>query len=98
MLACLEPCREPPFATIGPPLFERLAQITTVVAVLQDWDDAREDFLRRVLALGTAIRVVIVHEGSTGKPWAAADLGEMEVMTPERVERAVGAGPEALRA
>jgi uncharacterized protein (DUF58 family) len=98
VLACLEPCPEIPFSTIGPALFERLSQITTVVAVLQDWDDAREDFLRRVLSLGTAIRVVIVHEGSTSKPWAAADLGEMEVMTPERVERAVGAGPEALRA
>ena len=34
VLACLEPCPEPPFRSIGPLLFEKLGQITTVVAVL----------------------------------------------------------------
>jgi uncharacterized protein (DUF58 family) len=108
VLACLEPCPDPPFKTIGPVLFEKLSQITTVVAVLQDWDDAREEFLREVKALGTAVRVVIVHEGATAKPWdGAEDLGEVGVMSPSDVERALQAGgpssppasaPEAARA
>jgi len=95
VLACLEPCPDPPFATIGPVLFEKLGQITTVVAVLQDWDDAREGFLRQVKALGTAVRVVIVHEGPTAKPWAGAeDLGEVGLMSPSDVEQALAAsGP-----
>ncbi len=38
VLACLEPCPQPPFQTIGPYLSEKLAQTTTVVAVLLDWD------------------------------------------------------------
>jgi uncharacterized protein (DUF58 family) len=99
VLACLEACPDPPFQTIGPALFEKLGQITTVVAVLQDWDDAREDFLRQVKALGTAVRVVIVHEGPTAKPWAGAEeLGEVSLMSVADVERALAASGPPPRA
>lgn len=93
VLACLEPCAQPPFQTVGPYLFEKLAQITTVVAVLLDWDAPREAFLRRVRALGAAVRVLIVHEGNTAEPWqqVGEDLGELSLMTPQEVERALGA-------
>ncbi len=94
VLACLEPCPDPPFRTIGPALFEKLARITTVVAVLQDWDEAREGFLRQVKDLGTAVRVIIVHEGPTARDGAAAaaDLGVISRMTPADVERALAGG------
>jgi hypothetical protein len=91
VLSCLEPCREPPFASIGPPLFEKLAQITTVVAVLQDWDAPRRDFLRGLRAQGAAVRAVVVRDGATSLPWegAAAELLDVERMTPADVERAL---------
>ena len=91
VLACIEPSPEAPFQTISPPLFERLAQVTTVVAVVLDWDEARESFLRRVRALGTAVRVVIVREGATSLKWegASAELGPVELMTPATVDHAV---------
>ncbi len=94
VLACLEPCPDPPFQGIGPPLFEKLAQITTVVAVLLDWDAAREDFLRRVKALGTAVRVLVVHEGPTRQPWqnVGEELGEVSLMTPADIERLIARG------
>jgi uncharacterized protein (DUF58 family) len=89
VLACLEPCYEPPFQAIGPHLFEKLSQITTVVAVLLDWDRAREDFLRRVKALGTAVRAIVVREGPTAQPWQhlGEELGELSQMTPADIER-----------
>ncbi|MBI3932009.1 MAG: DUF58 domain-containing protein [Acidobacteria bacterium] len=95
VLACLEPCHDPPFATIGPTLFERLAQITSVVAVLQDWDPPRREFLRRVRVQGAAVRAVIVRDGATTLPWQAEaeEIGEVSVMTPGDVERALAAGP-----
>ena len=91
VLACLEPCYDPPFATIGPPLFERLAQLTTVVAVLQDWDPVREAFLRRVRTSGAAVRGLIVHEGPTTTDWRAAadDLGDVQAIAPAQVEAAI---------
>jgi uncharacterized protein (DUF58 family) len=91
VLACLEPCHEPPFATIGPPLFERLSQLTTVVAVLQDWDPVRQQFLQRLTTSGVAVRAIIVRDGPTTAPWqgAAAGLAEMEAMSPDQVEAAI---------
>ena len=93
VLVCLGPCHDPPFATIGPNLFEKLSQITTVVAVLQDWDTPREDFLKRVHALGTAVRAIIVHDGSTQKTWeqASENLGEVSVLSTADVERLLAA-------
>ena len=93
VLACLEPCYEPPFQTIGPALFDRLAQLTTVVAVLQDWDPVREAFLRRVRGSGAAVRALIVHDGATTADWTTAgdDLGEIEALSPAEVESALAA-------
>ena len=88
VLACLEPCYDEPFAAIGPHLFEKLAHITTVVAVLQDWDEPRRQFLRRVKENGAAVRALIVHDGPTRDPWqnAAADLGEISQFTTADIE------------
>jgi uncharacterized protein (DUF58 family) len=93
VLACLEPCHDPPFETLAPSLFDKLAQITTLVAVLQDWDAPRAAFLRRVHALGTAVRAVIVRDGPTALPWEAArdELGDVSLMSPTDVERACSA-------
>ena len=93
VLACLGPCHDPPFATIGLNLFEKLSQITTVVAVLQDWDTPRENFLKRVNALGTAVRAIIVHEGPTQKAWDHVDEnpGEVSVLSTADVERLLAA-------
>jgi uncharacterized protein (DUF58 family) len=93
VLACLGPCHDPPFATIGPNLFEKLSQITSVVAVLQDWDTPREDFLKRVQALGTAVRAIIVHDGPTQKAWEHVDesLGVVSVLSTADVEHLLAA-------
>jgi uncharacterized protein (DUF58 family) len=93
VLACLEPSPAPPFESIGPALFERLERLTTLVAVMLEWDDAREAFLRRVRAMGVAVRVLLVHEGETRKPWASisSDLGEIARFTPAQVEARLAA-------
>jgi uncharacterized protein (DUF58 family) len=97
VLACLEPSPARPFETITPHLFEKLSQISTVVAVLQDWDAPRAAFLRRVRALGTAVRAVVVHSGATSEPWQAVgeELGQVSQFTPEDVEALLQADPPA---
>src|SRR4030095_5715393 len=64
-LACLEPCHEPPFDVLAPRLVERLSRLTTVVAVVLDWDEGREAFLGRLRDLGVALRIFVVHDGPT---------------------------------
>jgi uncharacterized protein (DUF58 family) len=94
VLACLAPCHEAPFERIGPHLFDKLAQLTTVVAVLLDWDEPREEFLARVKSLGTEVQAIIVHPGKTTRDWhaAASGLGAISCLTPDDVERRLVAG------
>jgi uncharacterized protein (DUF58 family) len=91
VLACLEPCYAPPFQDVGPALFEKLRGITSVVAVVQDWDEARESFLRRVRSFGVDLRILLVRETATEKSWTAAaeELGEITWMRPADVQRAL---------
>jgi hypothetical protein len=92
----LEPCHEPPFEVVGPVLFEKLSQITSVVAVLQDWDKSREEFLRRVKMAGVELRVIVVKDGTTTEPLhtVGEDLGQLTVMSPAEVEEAIVASEQ----
>ena len=93
VLACLEPCHDPPFARIGPHLFDKLAQLTTVVAVLQDWDEPRQEFLRQVRSQGTSVRAFVVRDGRTAEPLPTDDeLGEVSQLAPSRVGQTIAAG------
>ena len=88
VLACLEPSPAAPFESIGPALFERLERLTTVVVVMLEWDDAREVFVRQLRALGVAVRVFLVHEGTTRRPWTGIppDLADVALLTPGDVQ------------
>jgi len=93
VLACLDPCDDPPFSRIGPHLFEKLSQLTTVVTVLQDWDDERERFLAQVSQLGTSVRGIVVRDGPTTKPLPVdGEFGEITVMAPSDIRETLEAG------
>jgi uncharacterized protein (DUF58 family) len=97
VLAGLEPCHDPPFAALSAPLLERLSRLTTVVAVVLDWDEPRERFLRHVRRLGVAVRVYLVRSGSTPPPEtssAVSELGPLTRVTPAEVERRVADAEE----
>jgi uncharacterized protein (DUF58 family) len=97
VLACLEPSSAPPFESIGPALVERLERLTTVVAVMLEWDAAREAFLRQVRAMGVATRVILVHEGATQQRWSEAsnEFGEILRLSPGEVAARLAAEESA---
>ena len=63
ILACVGESETEPFAVVEPQLMENLAQITTVICVLLDWNPPRRDFVRKLLSSGSATKVVIVRDG-----------------------------------
>jgi uncharacterized protein (DUF58 family) len=99
VLACLEPSYDPPFSRVGPLLFDKLAQLSTVVVVLQDWDEERERFLARIAALGTTVRGFVVREGPPTRPVPAQiSLGEISVLPTSEIQRVLDAdGTMSLR-
>lgn len=88
VLACLEPSAARPFESLAPAIHERLERLTTVVAVMLDWDAPREAFVRQVRAMGAAVRVIVVHEGATRLAWSDVppDLASVTLMTPAQVK------------
>ncbi len=92
-LACLEPSHEPAFEGVEPWVMDRLARLTTIVAVVLDWDEARETFLRGIRDQGVAVKIFVVRGRPTRRPLGAADdsLGSITVMTPEEVESRIAA-------
>lgn len=93
VLACLEASAAAPFETVAPALHERLEGLTSVVAVMLDWDDAREAFVRRVHSMGAAVRVILVHEGATRKAWSDVppELAAVSLLTPAQVRERLAA-------
>jgi uncharacterized protein (DUF58 family) len=93
VLACLDPCHDTPFETIGPSLFDKLASTTSLAAVLLDWDETRLEFLRRVKTLGVAVWAIIVRDSPTTLPWepAAGDLDRVEQIGTAEIEAALRA-------
>lgn len=75
ILACVEENHGEPFGAMEPHLMENLAQITTVICVLLDWNRPRREFVRKILASGSAVKVIFVRDHAcTENPGADADL------------------------
>lgn len=87
VLACLEPCREPPFQRIAPVLLENMVNTTTAVLVLLDWDEAREGLVRVLKDHGPAIKTILVRSRPpTLDPSAAEELlGPVTRLAPEDI-------------
>lgn len=62
ILACVEPCTEPPFEKLEPVLLDGLENVTTTVLILLAWDDARLRLLRSIRERGCALKVIFVGD------------------------------------
>jgi len=87
ILACVDECRSNPFETITPAITGELANITSVICVLLDWDRERAGFVRAAVEAGSAAKVIIVRDGPTTEPLAPAEdwAGPITLLTPEDV-------------
>ena len=87
VLACLEPCREPPFQRIAPVLLDNMVNTTTAILVLLDWDENREGLARVVRDHGPAIKTLMVRsQAPTLDPSGAEELlGPVTMLSPEDV-------------
>ncbi|HYS17568.1 MAG TPA: DUF58 domain-containing protein [Candidatus Binatia bacterium] len=64
VLACVGPCRDKAFRTLHHAVIERHDSLSGCVCVLLGWDDARQELVRHLEALGTPTRVFVVAEGA----------------------------------
>ena len=62
ILACVEPCSEPPFEKLEPVLLDGLENVTTAVVILLAWDESRIRLLRAIRERGCALKVLFVGD------------------------------------
>ncbi|HLK59178.1 MAG TPA: DUF58 domain-containing protein [Chthonomonadaceae bacterium] len=90
ILACVESNPEEPFAVLEPELMESLAQITTVVCVFLDWNEARRDFVQKLRREGAGLKVILVRDAPCTLPPEDADLpDEIVVLSKEAFEAGI---------
>jgi len=63
VLACVGPCRDKPFRSLHHAVIDRVDLLSGCVCVLLGWDDARQELVRHLEALGTPTRVFVVGQG-----------------------------------
>jgi uncharacterized protein (DUF58 family) len=87
ILACVEACRRNPFDTIAPAFAEALQNVSTVIGVFLDWDDARERFMRAAVEAGSGTKLVLVRPGAPTREVGPAEAwtGPVTQLAPEAV-------------
>jgi len=82
ILACVEGNPDEPFETLEPEIIETLAQITSVVCILLDWNERRQLFIRQLMTYGTGLKVIVVRDSPCTLDPHEADLpGGVVVVT-----------------
>lgn len=98
ILACVEPCYDPPFEKVEPVLLDSLESITTTIVILLDWCPARSRLVQAIRDRGTGVKVILVrNDDSPPKSGdAAKDAAEIEglvgpfvTLTSEQLQRGV---------
>ena len=62
LLACVEPSPEEPLSQIAPKLIEELNRMTTVICILLDWDEPRQQFVEDLRSQGVGVKVIWVSD------------------------------------
>ena len=88
ILACVDACRTNPFEKVTPALTDELANISTVIAVFLDWDEARADLVRGAVESGCSVKVLIVRGEDTTEPYTDLEgvRGVMQ-LAPEDIQK-----------
>lgn len=85
ILACLEACRENPFTTVAPALADELANISTVICVLLDWDEARMQLVRAAQEAGCSVKILLVRDAPPTIPIDCSDVVDFATYTTAQV-------------
>lgn len=88
ILACVEATSHEPFIDLAPEVDESLAQITTIICLLLDWNEARREFVARIAQDGAAVKVIIIRDAPpTLDPGGDMEWGPIPVIGRADFER-----------
>ncbi|MEX2353949.1 MAG: hypothetical protein WD709_07145, partial [Gammaproteobacteria bacterium] len=91
ILACVEPCREQSFQLLIRLIMQNLSELSGLVIILLDWDDKRQEMVRRFIAMNLPVLVFVTTDNPDGQ---TLPYGPLE----SRPEHLVPLGTEDVQA
>lgn len=89
ILAVMDVCREKPYSKTTPMLMDQVRSISTVVALLLDWDEDRKKFLLEMKDMGVQTRTYLVNNDPVFESSKISDmedsLGEVIILNSDEV-------------
>ncbi|MBA3316012.1 MAG: DUF58 domain-containing protein [Planctomycetaceae bacterium] len=80
ILAGVEPCRDDPFAKLGPAVSDELLRISTAVVVLLVWNESRRQLLDRITEAGCRLRTFLIVRDSRNSMVDPTEIPECTVL------------------
>jgi hypothetical protein len=71
ILAAVQPSPEDSFGRLQQAVLARAGLCSSLVCVLMHWDEARQDFIKQLLAHGLPVAVFLLHDGSVTRQQCA---------------------------
>jgi hypothetical protein len=78
ILASVQNCADRPFAALEHLVFNHLSMVSGCVCVLQQWDENRRQFVRKLKALNVPVMVLVVVPPGGGISGAGGALVDAE--------------------
>ena len=88
VLACLEYSKFDPFESLSSNLVKELGNTSSVVFILMDWNDSREQLVKSALEHGCMVKIILIGEGKYSKDYRQYGelVGAVYDITPEMVK------------
>jgi uncharacterized protein (DUF58 family) len=64
ILACVNPCRDKSFETLSNLVFRNIDSLSALMCIFLDWNESRQDFVRKIRALNIPVLVLVLEESS----------------------------------
>jgi hypothetical protein len=81
ILACVEPSSNPDFNRLNKLIEKHISELSSMVVILLDWDDKRQDMIKHFISLKIPIMVFVLKDNNNnGEPFDPGPLA----MNPER--------------
>jgi hypothetical protein len=83
VLACVQPGVNQSIESLHPLVNQRADSLTGCICILLDWDEARQNLVRRLHVLGIPTLVFVVTDGADDVPLSPGPMAS----TPERLRQ-----------
>lgn len=67
ILACVNACHDKSFETLSNLVFRNIGSLSALICIFLDWDQSRQDFVKKIRALNIPVLVIVLEESTNAE-------------------------------